>query len=303
MLSAFKSPLMSQWAPQQWQDRVQAPGSFDKTVDVAVGPNQTLYTLINSQRLGSGGGMNANLVSYDLSQSDPGRSIRDTVGTPGWSRAKGMAIGERGDVYWGGRKNENPGQAFLIRYDPQSNSRAWTDLIGQQGSASDLIRDVVVRGDRLNAIGTTQGGLGGSSNQGGRDLFVARYDLDPTNTSPTRAWLEQWGTPKRDWLASAALDEQGNLYITGYTEGAPGSASGNDRDAILLRYGATSGIQHALCILETSQADRAFTVETGPDHALYTSGFTKGALSGWLNAGGRDGFVVTWKPVASSPKP
>ena len=89
----------------------------------------------------------------------------------------------------------------------------WVKLLGTAsydyglGVATDSSGTIYVTGE-------TSGDLGGETNAGGSDIFLARYD-----GSGTRQWLKLLGTASNDYGYGVATDASGNIYVTGYTRG------------------------------------------------------------------------------------
>ena len=78
----------------------------------------------------------------------------------------------------------------------------------------------------IYVTGETWGSLGGETNAGLNDIFLARYD-----GSGTRQWVKLLGTASNDYGYGVATDASGNIYITGHTRGNLGgetNAGGSD---------------------------------------------------------------------------
>ena len=92
--------------------------------------------------------------------------------------------------------------------------REWIQLIGTtmpdwgEGIAVDYSGNVFV-------VGGTGGDLYGNLNAGRDDTFVSKYD-----TEGKLIWAQLYGTTERDWGRGITVDQNGNSYITGRTDGA-----------------------------------------------------------------------------------
>jgi hypothetical protein len=127
----------------------------------------------------------------------------------------------RGGIYVAGSTKGNLGgrdyqggerDGFVARYD-SSGTRQWVRLLGTSGR--DEARSVTTDGrGRLYVVGVAEGNLGGQSNNGSADGFVARYD---SSGNPQRVSLV--GTSKPDGATALSSDERGNLYVAGVTAG------------------------------------------------------------------------------------
>jgi hypothetical protein len=136
----------------------------------------------------------------------------------------GRTSGLLGDVYFG------QVDAFLAKYNVagtlvwlrQFGTKQGEDYIWDVGQ-SDLILDGT---GNLLVVGYTEGDFG-STNQGGADVYIAKFDVDG---NPIDAW--QFGSSVDDYGVDAAIGPDGDLWIGGST--FPG-ALGEGKDAALWR--------------------------------------------------------------------
>ena len=78
--------------------------------------------------------------------------------------------------------------------------------------------------------GKTEGGLDGNTNSGKNDIFLVKY-----NSSGTKQWTQQLGTPTFDEGNGVAVDSSDNIYVSGWTRGKLDNYAGGD-DAIVIKY-------------------------------------------------------------------
>ncbi len=137
--------------------------------------------------------------------------------------------------------NEGKEDIFAIKYD-FSGEKLWES---QFGSASSDIATAVLSGGLLGiyVAGYTHGDLDENINQGGKDLFLMRFA-----PGGEVSWVRQLGSDQDETVAAMAVDNAGNVYLTGYTRGSLGkadsgggggqSASQSDvsADMLLLKY-------------------------------------------------------------------
>ncbi|MCB0571408.1 MAG: SBBP repeat-containing protein, partial [Phaeodactylibacter sp.] len=101
--------------------------------------------------------------------------------------------------------------AFLAKFDAQGN-QLWLKQLGAAsedrayGIATDPMGNVFISG-------TTSGDLDGQS-RGSSDAFLAKFD-----TRGNQLWLKQLGAARDDSAQAIATDQQGNVFISGYTSG------------------------------------------------------------------------------------
>jgi hypothetical protein len=236
------------------------------------------------------------------STSDPSRSgtISLTVDPPGalrWTRqfgstsidlARGVATDANGNVYVTGHTDgaldgPNAGEydAILRAYD-RDGQPLWTHQFGTTGV--DFASGVAADADgNAYVTGYTGGALDGP-NAGESDAFLRAYDREGQ-----LLWTRQFGAADSEVANGVATDTNGNVYVTGYTDGALEGPNAGGADAFLRAYdrdGQTLWTHQ----FGTSLNDFADGVATGADGRVYVTGTTFGALDG-TNAGGRDAFL------------
>ena len=82
--------------------------------------------------------------------------------------------------------------------------------------------------------GYTEGGLDGT-NEGNKDLFVVKY-----NSSGTKQWTKQLGSPQTDRAYGVATDSSGNVYVAGYTYGGlDGNTNAGNADIFVVKYNSS----------------------------------------------------------------
>ena len=175
--------------------------------------------------------------------------------------------------------------------DNDSPKVDWKRQIGT--SAYDYSNSVAVdNAGNLYIAGRTSGNLAGT-NSGSYDAWVSKY-----NSSGIQLWKQQIGTSGYDAANGVAVDNAGNTYITGWTDGSFNNNNVN-RDAWLAKYNS-SGNQvwkKQLGVLATTTsagydiANGAVTVSS--DGSIYITGRTLGNLGG-TNQGEADAWVAKY---------
>jgi len=140
------------------------------------------------------------------------------LGTSSYDYNTGIAVDATGNIFISGNTQgsldgSNAGglDAFLAKYDSFGNI-LWARQLGT--SADDAANGIAVDGDGNVFIGgETYGNLGGP-NAGGQDAFVAKYD-----TSGSLLWTRQLGSSASDYGRRVGVDGEGNVFISGITEG------------------------------------------------------------------------------------
>jgi len=137
-------------------------------------------------------------------------------------------------------------------------------------SADERCFDVEVDGDgNVYIVGWTLGNLEGSS-AGQEDAYIAKFDPDGT-----LLWVDQFGTEYRDFAYGLAIDDAGNVYVTGYSQHIT-----DDNEAMYatswLAYYDNQGNAEWLYYLETDYNDFARGIDLDPAGNVYLSGYTLG---------------------------
>lgn len=217
------------------------------------------------------------------------------LGTSEEDKAWGIAASDSGNVYITGRtkgalEGSNAGSfdAWVAKYDSEGNQQ-WIKQLGSSGA--DYSYGVAVDSSgNVYITGRTTGSLG-SSNAGGFDAWVAKYDSDGN-----QQWVKQLGTSGNEFAFAIAVDGSSNLYISGCTQGGlAGSSNAGGWDAWVAKYDS-DGNQQWLEQLGTSTDDLSWGVAVDGSGNIYATGHTKGDLAG-SNAGGFDAWVTKLSEV------
>ncbi|WP_329002587.1 alpha/beta hydrolase-fold protein [Kribbella sp. NBC_00709] len=131
------------------------------------------------------------------------------------------------------------------------------------------------------------GALDGQPYAGGTDVSLIKYRADGS-----REWTRSLGTSGTERAYGVAVDADGRVVVTGYTNGdLDGSHAGNATDdAFVAQYDAAGNRRWLTQFGVPGAADRSYSVAVdGTD--VYLGGYTKGALGG-ANQGDKDVFVA-----------
>jgi hypothetical protein len=115
--------------------------------------------------------------------------------------------------------------AFVRKLD-RDGGTLWTRQFGSGGF--ETVAGVAVDGGgNVLVAGHTNGDLQGS-NAGHYDVWVRKLDADGATL-----WTRQFGTGTSDYGGGVAVDEDGNVLVSGATDGALGASDPGDRDAFV----------------------------------------------------------------------
>jgi len=234
------------------------------------------------------GGFDAFIRSYD---SDGNLRWTRQFGTSSSDIARGIASDANGNVYttgetFGALEGANAGSwdAFIRSYDSDGNHR-WTRQF--DASSNNFARGIATDADgNIYATGYTDGALEGS-NAGNDDAFIRSYDSDGNHR-----WTRQFGSSSNDRTLGIATDANGNVYTTGYTNGALEGTNAGSFDAFIRSYDG-SGNHRWTRQFGTNSGDAALGIATDANGNVYTTGETFGALEG-SNAGNSDAFIRSY---------
>ncbi len=193
-----------------------------------------------------------------------------------------------------GIPNLGNGDNFLAKYDSNGQKlwlKQWGTVNKDTGYslATDAARNIYLSG-------YTTGPLYGSQ-EGNRDVFLAKFDAGGTNL-----WATQMGTSGHDQGWGVACDAAGNAYLAGETGGQLGSdLPAGDLDLFVAKYDPT-GSPIWLRQMGTTNIDfaRAIAVHTNGD--VFVTGRSFGDFDGNTNHGLADVILLKYA-LSNSPPP
>jgi hypothetical protein len=284
-------------APATWSTK--ALGSADTEYGDAVAVDtgicaiftggQTFGALTASPAIGSGDGF---VARY----STTGALVwLEQFGTTSQDGVNAMAVDVDHNVYVVGKSaGTMPGSPmlnlggydmFIAKYD-QDGTAVWTRQLGS--TMHDYGTGVAITpGGDVFVSGWTEGTLIGVS-AGGRDFFLARYDVDGN-----LVMLIQDGTSASDLANGVAVGPAGNAYVVGETSGALGAVAYGLQDIFVAKYDA-SGAQIWLDQRGTPQMDVGEGIAVSADGTVFVAGASHGDLDGGVNQGALDVVVMKY---------
>ncbi len=228
--------------------------------------------------------------------SDQGNSI--TVDVAGNVYVTGFYVGS---ASFGGINKISAGSydVFVAKYN-KNGVLLWVQSAGGIGSDQgnsitvDVAGNVYVTG---NYVGSANFGGINKISAGSADVFVAKY-----NSSGTIQWVQSEGGIGNDQGNSIALDEAGNVYVTGFYVGTASfggisstSAGGAGADVFVAKYnssGTILGVQSG----GGTPTDIGYGIAVDATGNVYVTGFYEGTASfggiSRTSAGYYDVFVV-----------
>ena len=137
---------------------------------------------------------------------------------------------------WGNLdSNTNNGSAdiFIAKYSIEG-TKQWVKLLGSV--TSDYSSSITTDGNYLYITGYTWGNLDGNINNGGGDIFIAKYSIEGT-----KQWVKLLGTEYYDTANNITISPGGDyVYITGNTGGNLNGNTNNGSNDIFIHKDVTS---------------------------------------------------------------
>ena len=229
-----------------------------------------------------------------------------------FDKSQGLAVDSSDNIYVAGFTNggldgntsSGKHDILLVKYN-STGTKQWIQQFGSSKNDFGLGVNVDSKGN-IYVTGYTEGGLDGKTNSGERDIFLVKY-----NSSGTKQWTQQLGTPTFEEANGVAVDSSDNIYVTGWTRGKLDIYSGGD-DTILVKYNSSGTKQWtrqfgAPSFLEKSQYNSSSQMSSSEDKGIgvavdssgniYVTGNTEGGMDGNTNSGKNDIFLVKYNSM------
>ncbi len=246
--------------------------------------NRSLFLIVFSLCLTTGAlGVNTQTVRW-------GRQlVSETDDVP-----RSAAVDGEGGIYFAFMKQvrETPGfdgkviskSWHLLKYNPKGE-QLWTrrldpEIVDVSGLTADDQGNIYVFGPA--------GSTSERKTNGKADAYIAKYDQ-----AGTQLWARLIGTPEFDVCSGLDVDVNGNLYISGFTEGDFAKPNQGGQDMFIAAY-SQDGSQLWRDQIGTAAGDRGGSIRLGDDNDVYVCGDTSGSLARENNGQG-DFFVARYQ--------
>jgi Beta-propeller repeat len=285
---------------KQWTRLLGSPGD-DGAYGVAADSSGNIYVAGSTDSYGgldgnaNAGGPDAFLAKYD---STGVKQWTRLLGSSGNDWANGVALDDSGNIYitgftggnLGGNANAGAIDVFLAKCD-FSGAMQWIELLGSSGN--DWANGIAVDGSgNIYITGYTDSNLDGNANGGNYDTFLAKFD----STWGIKQWTRLLGSLESDIAYGVAVDGDGYVYITGYTDSnLDGNGNAGGADAFMAKYDS-SGVKQWTRLTGSLESDIAYGVAVDNSSNIYVAGITDGNIDGNINAGDYDIFWTRYSP-------
>jgi len=195
----------------------------------------------------------------------------------------GMTKGDFGDTNrtCGADKFPDP---FVMKLDKEGN-KLWGKLVCSDKSG--LARGIGIdENDNVYITGNVNGDLEGKASLGKNDVFVAKF-----NSDGKQQYLSQLGSDENEYTQSMVVDQVGNAYVAGYTNGDMNGTNAGKSDIFVSKLDTTGSVLWTKQFGTTSTEKNAAITLNKKSSLLYITGQTLGDLGG-INAGSYDVFLT-----------
>ncbi len=174
---------------------------------------------------------------------------------------------------------------------------AWGQAVTFGSSRNSFTYDTAIaaNGD-LVVVGYVRGAYPGFTNQGGLDIFVARYDAQ----TGAEQWLLQMGGAGDDTARGITIDSTGNIYVVGESQSnLSGETNLGGTDAFMTKIDS-SGVTQWVRLLGGAGEDAAYDVAVSPFGDIFMVGGSTSAMLGGAPApGARSAFLASFDAQGS----
>ncbi|MCP4131060.1 MAG: hypothetical protein GY754_08780 [bacterium] len=250
----------------------------DECYAVAVDSNDNIYLTGVT-----GGDLDGNSNQGDLDifvmKYNPSGDLQwvDQVGGTADDHSWGIAVDSKDNIYLSGfTRGDLDGNIsagsddnVLIKYTSTGN-REWTKQKGTD--LSDGSHAIMIdKKDNIYIAGHSTGSFGSHTNLGTYDIYLFIYD-----TSGVCNMEKQYGSDGTEVAKDIALDEEGNIYITGYTNGSLGDTNTNqgEYDIFLTKYNTSREVEWTKT-MGSAATDCAYGVSVDSAGDILVAGVTK----------------------------
>nr|MDO8110239.1 SBBP repeat-containing protein [Candidatus Sigynarchaeota archaeon] len=189
---------------------------------------------------------------------------------PSWQlTGNGIASDDNGNVYIVGTKKTsslNPGDALLVKYDYYSHPYGqymWNASIGASGDDQGF--GIAYHDGAVFITGKTY--ISGAKQY---DMFLGKY-----LTNGTKEWYVTWGETRDECGRDVAVDGDGNIYVTGFTQ----SFGEGGSDAYLCKF-SEKGVSVWNKTWGNTDNDESYGIALDTNDNAYISGSTRNASTG-----------------------
>ena len=190
-----------------------------------------------------------------------------------------------------GMTNSGSDDAIVVKYNIDGTQAAIKTLA--TSSDESVYGSTIDDSNNVYVTGYTDGDLAGS--EGGRDIFVAKFD-----SSLTQLWLIQTGTDGSDSGYAVAVDSANRLIVGGTVSGTfTGQTNLGYTDCFIMQYNSSGGMEWVIQF-GGSKTDLFYDLAVntvGSVDDIYATGYTdSGTFDGQTRSGSSAAFLIkVWR--------
>ncbi|MCB1192363.1 MAG: SBBP repeat-containing protein [Leptospiraceae bacterium] len=236
------------------------------------------------------------LVKYD---SDGNKQWTTLLGVSNASTfSTGIAIDVSGNAYITGYTSGSlDGQTitgdrdlFLVKYN-SDGTKQWTKLLGVASVSTYSTGIGMDSSGNSYVTGYTEGNLDGQTLTGSRDLFLVKY-----NSDGTKQWTKLQGASSALTNGSGAnVDTNGNIFVTGYTNGSLGSQSLTGTiDSFIVKYDSSGSLQWTKLLGVSGSPTYGFKISSDSNSNSYIHGCSTSNIDGNTSTTSQGNFMAKY---------
>jgi Ca2+-binding RTX toxin-like protein len=191
-----------------------------------------------------------------------------------------VIIGATGGGSFYGQTSQGGQDGFVAKYAAAGNL-LWARQLSSSGTEN-IIDITTDNNGNVIVTGVTTGSLLGQTNQGGKDVFVAKYSSDGN-----LLWVRQLGSVGEDGVVGTSTDTDGNIILR-TTFLSPVTNSSNN-DVIVTKYDVNGNLLWTK-LLDVNNSFSRTTVDAKGN--IIIAGETTSNVSGQINKGVHDIFLA-----------
>ena len=191
-----------------------------------------------------------------------------------------------GDINYGGWTD-----AYILKYNA-NGILTWAKQFGTSGLELGLSINVDTN-NNIFVIGQIYGTFDGEIRIGQTDAFIAKY----SNTGMLE-WNRQFGTSDWDYIEGSTIDNNGNIFVTGYTDGTFDGELNSGESAFVTKH-SNDGVH--LWSKQFGEEAVGISMTTDISNNIFVTGFIWGTFDGEVNLGNSDAFLMKLSSPNTAP--
>jgi hypothetical protein len=214
------------------------------------------------------------------------------------SRGNAITTDTNGSIYiTGSIKNQTSSMTdddiILIKYS-SNGKKIYTKIYGT--NTPDVAKAIIYNNNYIYITGFTYGSLDEQKNKGGKDIFITKCNSNDGKT----IWTKLIGTSGNEIGNAIAIDSNGNIWITGETNGYLGNQASYGEEDIALMKISPDGDINSINVIGSNGYDVGYGITIDNQNNIFITGYTTSDnFYDQQNTGGADVFVMKYSSHGS----